>query len=139
MISNDQLDNFIYNFKQFIENGINPRLHEQAMQTFLEIANELKERRETEFKPATRFVYNTSVMHQIAHIVEETKEVIDAYLDCKEINDIDDLDDLIEEINDVKYSCDTLYAILGLNEEQIRKSRLKVIEKNRVRGYYNEK
>ena len=94
---------------------------------------ELKERRECELRPATKFLSNT-IGEQLTQIQQEFKE-IEAELRYEHFNK----DRAIEELVDLQTACETMLVILGLDENQRMEARRKVIQKNMKRGYYNEK
>jgi hypothetical protein len=78
-------------------------------------------------RPADKFLGNTAY-GQFIKISSELKELEDA----------NDAEEVIEETIDLQMSCETLLAILGLDEQQRREARRKVIEKNDARGYYRK-
>lgn len=95
----------------------------------------LRERQETELRPATKFLGNTPY-EQYKHIMSEVKEVYRAALPCDYSLLGADMGKLAEELVDLQMSCETMLAILGLDEAQRREVRRRVIEKNAERGYY---
>lgn len=85
--------------------------------------------------PATKFLDNTP-RQQMYHVLSEVNEADNAlWLFCR--NDYGK-EHLAEELVDLQMSCETMLAILGLDEKQRDAVRARVIEKNRARGYYNE-
>ncbi|WP_455577082.1 hypothetical protein [Anaerosinus sp.] len=93
---------------------------------------ELKEHRESSLRPATKFLANT-IGQQLSHIHQEFKEVeLELGYGCLGI------DKAVEELIDLQTACETMLAILGLDEKQRMQARRKVIEKNQARGYYCE-
>lgn len=94
---------------------------------------ELKERRESDLRPADKFVDPNNICQQMAHIKSEVKEAYHEYCNLSEENECD----LVEELIDIQMSCETMLADLGLDEQRRREARKRVIEKNRARGYYN--
>jgi hypothetical protein len=85
----------------------------------------------SELKPATKFVRESSLAEQIAKIHSEYLEVMSAVIHNEGKARI------AEELVDVQQACETAMAILGMNEEERRKTREKVLQKNARRGYYN--
>jgi hypothetical protein len=106
-----------------------------AADTILRYLTELKTLRESALRPATKYL-NATPYKQFRHFISEVKETI------KEAKPRDgallftDKDRLAEELVDVKMSAETMLAILGLDADQRNAIRLQVIEKNRVRHYY---
>lgn len=93
---------------------------------------ELKERRESSLRPATKFLTNT-IGQQLSHIHQEFKEVeLELGYGCLGI------DKAVEELIDLQTACETMLDILGLGEIQRMEARRKVIKKNQARGYYCE-
>lgn len=93
---------------------------------------ELKERRESSLRPATKFLTNT-IGQQLSHIHQEFKEVeLELGYGCLGI------DKAVEELIDLQTACETMLDILGLGEIQRMEARRKVIKKNQARGYYDE-
>lgn len=95
---------------------------------------ELKQRRESELRPADRFL-GASKLDQYMHLKEEMEEIRHAMNDYA-LELTDNVNFIAEELSDLQMSCETMLAILGLNEQQRREARRKVIEKNSARGYY---
>lgn len=98
---------------------------------------ELKERRESSLRPATKFVKSTLFQHN-DKLIEEFNEVQAAFYDYTENSLEKDKEHLIEEIVDLQFAAETKLAGLGLDEKQRMQARRKVIEKNQSRGYYCE-
>ena len=93
---------------------------------------ELKERRESSLRPATKFLTNT-IGQQLSHIRQEFKEVeLELGYGCLSV------DKAVEELIDLQTACETMLDILGLGELQRQEARRKVIAKNQARGYYCE-
>ena len=84
----------------------------------------------SELKVATKFLHNTK-HQQIIHVILEHSEVLDAYITGDEKH-------LIEELVDLQMSCETMLAVLGLDEKQRTYARKIVVAKNRRRGYYDD-
>ena len=78
--------------------------------------------------PTKKFLSNTP-FEQLAHMMEELGEVARALREHDEVH-------AKEEAADLQLSCETFIAILGGEGEE---ERLFAIEKNRARGYYQEK
>jgi hypothetical protein len=106
-----------------------------------EALQELKERRESDLKPAGRFTNN-----DIYTFGDQQKSIESEYLEvCKAFNYWYIVDScaetknhFCEELIDLQISCETMLAKIGLNEQQRREARKKVIAKNAARGYYKE-
>ena len=94
---------------------------------------ELQQYRESSLRPATKFV-NQPMELQLAKLDEEVKEVHAELID--DGNYI--VPSLARELVDVQMVCETILARIGLNEKQRMDVRKQVVEKNRVRGYYEE-
>lgn len=84
---------------------------------------------EKQLRPAVRFLHQ-SKGRQIDKIVEECEEVVQAW------NDGERIERIAEEVADLQQACETMLAMLGYTEEQRKKIRMSVIEKNSRRGYY---
>lgn len=87
---------------------------------------------EQELKPAVKFL-KQSTKQLLAKVVEEVNEVIAAYEDGESPERI------AEELGDVQLAAETAMASLGkgfILAKERREVRLKDIEKNTVRGYY---
>lgn len=91
------------------------------------LKQQLQQIKESNLRPADKYLKNLP-NEQFRHMDSELREIEDA----------DDVDHVIEEVVDLQMSCETMLAVLGLNEKQRREARLKVIEKNEKRGYYNQ-
>jgi hypothetical protein len=89
----------------------------------------------SELRPATKFLGN-SFNRQVSHIESEFKEVVDAIYNRNDETRSEE--EIAEELVDLQMPCETMLAILGLDEQQRREARLKVIAKNEARGYYKE-
>jgi len=98
---------------------------------------ELKQRREADLRPADKFL-SATVNKQYEHIVSEIGEASVELVKVVDFDLIDEIPRAVEELIDVQMSCETMIAILGLNEQQRREARCKVIEKNEARGYYRK-
>ncbi len=101
---------------------------------------ELKDRRESDLRPADKFL-NATEYQQFDHVESEFYEtqrefyrMIDDRF-SKTFREESKIK-LISELVDLQMSCETMLAKLGLDEQQRREERRKVIDKNRVRGYY---
>lgn len=88
-------------------------------------------------RPADKFLGST-FYRQYLHVQSEIKEVDEAYRIFSWRGANEDKNSLIEELIDLQMSCETLITILGLDEQQRREARRKVIEKNEARGYYRK-
>lgn len=88
--------------------------------------------KESDLKPATKYVKRLSLTEQIAKIHSEYLEVMSAVIHKESIGRI------AEELADIQEACETAMAILGLTEGERRTIRKKVLCKNASRGYYND-
>ncbi len=102
-----------------------------------QMLQELKQRRESSLRPATKFVKSTLFQHN-DKLIEEFDEVQAAFYDYTEDSLEKDKEHLIEEIIDLQFAAETWLAGLGLDEKQRMQARRKVIAKNQTRGYYCE-
>lgn len=101
---------------------------------------ELSQRRESELRPATKFLDN-EIVKQMNHIESEFSEVkIEFYIMIDYRYETNErkkaIENLISELVDLQMSCETMLAVMGLDRQQRMESRRKVIEKNAKRGYY---
>lgn len=94
--------------------------------------SELNDLRESSLRPAAKYVKINTLCEQMKHLTSEFKEVEHEYWHF----DKDHEPLLREELVDLQMSAETMLAILGLNEQQRREARKKVIAKNAARGYY---
>lgn len=103
---------------------------------------ELQRRRESELRPATKYLGLTK-SQQYKKIIGEVTEFSEA-LDLlnqfpsapKPIGYDSARIFVLEELVDVQTACETMMAILGAGEKERNDIRRQVIEKNRRRGYY---
>lgn len=102
----------------------------------LSILKELRDRRESELRPATRFL-SKGWYQQIQHVYSEFNEVITEF-HLFDDGDVTEPLKLIEELIDLQMSCETMLACMELNEQQRMEARRRVIAKNKARGYYQE-
>lgn len=102
-----------------------------------DLLQELKKRRESELRPADKFLGST-VAAQWEHFTSELEETIIELSKWLDKGIEESFDRSVEEIIDMQMSLETLLAILGLDEQQRMDARCKVIEKNRLRGYYED-
>lgn len=148
MLTSEELD-------ELIERSNSCDFHFRSEAKLLESLQELKARRESDLLPATKFLSNT-VDDQMVYITEEYAEVYKAFENYtyepgfgeetdEAINEIFAEENqaikyqLAEKLVDLQTSAETMLAIMGLSEQQRREVRQKVIEKNKQRGYYQEK
>ena len=124
MISDEQLEDFTSLFHKIMDEGGVKRPDLLWL-----ILQELKQRRESALRPATKYL-GTTLREQFESIKREVKEVEMAMM----YNDTDD--HLLEELVDVQTACETMMAIIGADESARNEVRRQVIEKNRRRGYY---
>lgn len=101
------------------------------------LLTELKQRRESDLRPADKYLTNTPY-EQFDHLKSEMIEVWDEVKTYDDTLLLVDEKKLTEELIDLQMSAETMLAILGLNEQQRREARRKVIEKNEARGYYKD-
>lgn len=109
---------------------------------YKKIANwltELVERRKSDLRPDDKFL-GATITRQLLRVNSEIGEIQEALHKVKyptmDLNLEEATEHIAEEIADAQMSLETLFAICGFNEKQRREARRKVIEKNRVRGYY---
>lgn len=108
-----------------------------------------------ELRPATKFLTAT-LDEQMVHITEEYAEVykaVETYTysqqECEE--DLDEVEceiafteknaakhNLAEELVDLQTACETMLAMIGMDDRDRMEVRRRVVEKNRARGYYQE-
>lgn len=93
---------------------------------------ELKERRESDLRPATKFL-SCGIGKQLSKIQQEFKEV-ESELAYERFNK----ENAAEELVDLQIACETMLAMLKLNETARADVRRRVIAKNKARGYYDE-
>jgi hypothetical protein len=109
--------------------------------TLLILLHELKTRRESDLRPANKFLTNT-VDKQIAHIRQEFNEMLEAKYNWQVNTDPDRTQALLyhfaTEIVDMQSSGETLLAMIGYDEFGRQKLRRDVIAKNTKREYYRE-
>lgn len=86
--------------------------------------------KESDLKPATKYVKRSSLTEQIAKIHSEYLEVMSAVIHNEGKARI------AEELADIQEACETAMAILGLSEVERQNARKKVLLKNASRGYY---
>ena len=111
-------------------------LHDIDYSDLLSILKELRDRRESELRPATRFL-SKGWYQQIQHVYSEFNEVITEF-HLFDDGDVTEPLKLIEELIDLQMSCETMLACMELNEQQRMEARRRVIAKNKARGYYQE-
>ena len=111
-------------------------LHDIDYSDLLSILKELRDRRESELRPATRFL-SKGWYEQIKHVYSEFNEVITEF-HLFDDGDVTEPLKLIEELIDLQMSCETMLACMELNEQQRMEARRRVIVKNKARGYYQE-
>jgi len=102
---------------------------------------ELKQRRESDLRPADKFLGNT-INRQVLHVNSELGEIQDAIFKIKnptmDMNFEEAMNHIAEEIADAQMSLETLFVVCGFDEQQRREARRKVIEKNEARHYYRK-
>lgn len=92
---------------------------------------ELKQRRDSEERPATKYLSNTP-FQQLRHVLSEVLEVVGEFIKYK----LGFKNKLAEEITDLRISCRTFLAVLGYGESGVSLLRQQVIKKNQERVYY---
>ena len=136
MISDEQLENFTSLFHKIMDEGGVKR-----PDLLWPILQELKERRESDLRPAAKFL-NLKIGEQLRIVEGELDEVFNAlpaYLIEKDdgVTGItESLMHFAEEIVDTQTALETLLVIAGLDETARNEVRRRVIEKNAKRGYY---
>lgn len=120
----DRLDQLIKECRQYRS--------KECVEMF-DLLTELKQCRESDLRPADKFLGNT-VKEQFNHMESELNEIMNEIWGCEEISK----NKLVMEIIDLQMSAETMLAILGLDEQQRREARKKVIDKNEKRGYYEK-
>lgn len=138
MISDKDLDDLITNLA-----GYNLKFNSIIMLANKQIAllrnalNELKERRESDIIPATKFL-NQELRSHIQKVTEESNEVIEAALIYFEQRTPKNIDKLIEELIDVQMAAETAITKLAPDVKVRWFNRRQVRDKNNKRGYYEE-
>lgn len=127
MISNEELDKLVKRMKEIAQQ---PYDYAADYEVVYQLLVELKERRESDLRPAVKFMHLPLGKH-IEKIYEEFGEVLIAALEDNE-------EHLREELVDLQMACETALARTGLDEQQRRGERRKVIAKDEARGYYDE-
>ena len=102
-----------------------------------QINEELQERRQSDIIPCDKYLKN-NIFKQMDHIEEEFDEVSGASMDYIIYEDEKNKSHLVEELIDLQTSCETMLAILLPDKSDRILARKQVIEKNRVRGYYDK-
>lgn len=108
--------------------------YDKALDNVIELAKKYsygKKKEKEELKPAVYFLHQP-LGKLIDKVVEEVDEVVQAY------NDGETVERIAEELADVQEASETAMAKLPLYVASKRRdTRLKVIEKNAIRGYYD--
>ena len=114
-------------------------LNQYLMQKLMEVT----ERTECTIETATRFVFPAAKFaktndgeEQLEHVSSEAQEFIDAHRAWSRAPSIDKYRDMIDEANDFIHSFETLFRSNEVAAEEISLSRVRVIDKNKKRGYY---
>lgn len=129
MISNEELDKLVKRMKEIAQQ---PFDYAEDYEVVYQLLVELKERRESDLRPATKFL-SCEIGKQLSKIQQEFKEV-ESELAYK----VFDEDNAAEELVDLQTACETMLAILGLDEAARADVRRRVMAKNKARGYYDE-
>jgi len=112
------------------------RLSEIRAQDIETALQELAEYRQSELRPAVKFLTNT-LEQQLQHIEQEFNEVKEA-LHKYRINPMPkEWDNITEELTDLKTSCETMLAIMGMDAAGRRAEVRKVNAKNERRKYFD--
>lgn len=111
-------------------------ISERNHRKMLGIVTELKERRESSLRPATKFVGYYSFEEQLEHVKSEIKEIEEAYKVYESNQTQENFIKCLDEITDAQHSLQTLKAIYCTSRNGDRASHVRVIEKNQARGYY---
>lgn len=99
------------------------------------LLEEIEMRRESEIRPAIRFIEN-SPGKQILHMASELLEVVNAWIMYKLAPTDENRDAFIREVHDLQFSCQTmLQGALHQSIWQVMKVRKDIIIKNNARGY----
>ncbi len=99
---------------------------------------ELKERRESSLRPATKFLYYFSFKEQLEHVKSEIKEIEEAYKVYENNQTPENYNKCLDEMTDAQHSLQTSKAIFGVVRSCDIRSHIRVIAKNQARGYYCE-
>lgn len=75
------------------------------------------------------FIQMNQISQEFREVTREVAAIFDEAGNCE---------NLIMELVDLQTACETMLAILGLDESQRQEARRKVIAKNQSRGYYCE-
>lgn len=134
MITDEVLMNMIATAERFSGSKVNVPIAPCSFPVLAEALIELKERRASELRPATKFV-NLPIFMLMYKIEEEVKEIKEAYEELKVSRRADHF---AEELVDLQMVCETILASVPTDEYQRMAIRRKVIEKNKARGYYDE-
>jgi hypothetical protein len=127
---------FVIDQENELIKGLSSDSSNMVVATFIrDLFIELKQRRESDLRPADKFL-GAKEFEQYAHVFSEFEEFKISFLHYWMNKCDDEKLHTIEELIDLQMSCETMIAILGLDEQQRREARCKVIEKNRARGYY---
>lgn len=99
---------------------------------------ELKERRESDLRPATKFVNTTceGFKRQLDHVKSEITEIEEAFETYMKCGGAKRLEELTDEITDAQSSLQTLKADVNVAGELDKESCRRVAKKNAARGYY---
>lgn len=130
MISDKELDYLIIRYKNKCEIVIDEDLAKYTRDLLIE----LKQRRECELRPATKFADQATYL-LIYKIDEEVREIKEAYEEARVSRRAAHF---AEELVDLQMVCETILASINLNADQRMAIRKSAIEKNKARGYYDE-
>lgn len=138
----------IEHYKMRAESPCGITLNERNAKYIYVALQELKEYRESELRPAEKFLTNT-LDQQLQHIEQEFNEVRKALREYQERKVFKNCflerpgmikktcEHLKEELTDLKTSCETMLAIMGLDAAARRAEVRKVNTKNERRKYFD--
>ncbi len=135
MISDEQIEKGLMAFVFCCEVKVGPA---QAGWMY-DALQELKQRRESDLRPATKFL-GQNFGQLIGKVCSECDEVIEAWDDdfdqCLERLPKEAYNDILMELVDVQMACETALTKILPDQADRDEARRQVIEKNAKRGYY---
>lgn len=139
MILDKRLDEMITGLKPYAEAKFGIKINEFSSKDLYAALLELKDRRESDLRPAIKFVASNTISDQIVHVRSEYFEVENEFREILFNCPGADVNKLAEELIDLQTSCETMLAIIGFDEQKRHEMRKVVIAKNAYRGYYNRR
>ena len=137
MISDEQIEKGIMAFVFHCEVKVGPAQAGWMYDALLE----LKQRRESDLRPATKYL-GQDFRQLIGKVCSECYEVVQAWDDdfdqCPEQLPKEVYNDILMELVDVQMACETALTKILPDRADRDEARRQVIEKNRRRGYYEE-